>query len=95
MVEALLEDRSPRDALLVPGTAVGFDQQGEYVLIVNAAGVVERRPITTGTEAGTSVVVTSGLKPDDQVVIEGLQRAVPGRKVAPAAALATSPAPAA
>lgn len=86
---------SPRDALLVPGTAVGFDQQGEYVLIVNAAGVVERRPITTGTEAGTSVVVTSGLKPDDQVVIEGLQRAVPGRKVAPAAALATSPAPAA
>ncbi len=70
-------------ATLVPGDALSFDQQGEYVLVVNADDVVERRPITTGMQVGESYVLTSGLQANDWVVVEGLARAIPGRKVAP------------
>jgi multidrug efflux system membrane fusion protein len=69
------------DALLVPGDAVSFDQQGEYVLLVDAKGVAERRSIKTGSQVGNLLVVNEGLKPDDRVIIEGLLQAVPGRAV--------------
>jgi RND family efflux transporter MFP subunit len=82
-----------RPALLVPGEAIRFDQQGEYVLLVGQGDVVERRRITTGAQVGESFVVTSGLEATDRVVSEGLSRAVPGKKVTPVAATAAAPAP--
>ena len=48
---------------LVPGDAVSFDQQGEYVLVVNEKNVVERRGIKTGSQVGGMLVVAEGLKP--------------------------------
>src|SRR5262249_51229944 len=41
-----------REALLVPGDAISFDQQGEYVLVVNDKNVVERRAVKTGQQVG-------------------------------------------
>jgi RND family efflux transporter MFP subunit len=83
-----------RDALLVPGDAVAFDQQGEYVLVVNAQNVIERRGVKTGQQVGDRLVITEGLQPTDAVVVEGLLQAVPGRTVTPErAAAAVSPAP--
>jgi RND family efflux transporter MFP subunit len=73
----------PHDALLIPGDAISFDQQGQYVLLVNANDVVERRPIMTGTQVGDQFVVTDGLDSGDRVVLAGLARAIPGRKVMP------------
>ncbi|HZR79878.1 MAG TPA: efflux RND transporter periplasmic adaptor subunit [Candidatus Binatia bacterium] len=73
----------PHDALLVPGVALSFDQQGEYVLVVNDANVVERRAVTTGQQQGESFVVREGISRDDWVVVDGLAQAVPGRTVAP------------
>jgi membrane fusion protein, multidrug efflux system len=81
-----------RDALLVPGDAVSFDQQGEYVLVVNDKNVVERRGIKTGQQIGTALVVNEGLAPTDRVIVEGLLQAIPGREVAPTAAPAAAPA---
>jgi RND family efflux transporter MFP subunit len=77
--------KSPQqhNALLVPGDALSFDQQGEYVLVVNAKNVVERRTVKTGFQVGDMMVVESGLKPDDWVIVEGLLQAIPGREVAP------------
>jgi RND family efflux transporter MFP subunit len=72
-----------RDALLVPGDAISFDQQGEYVLVVNDKNVVERRPVKTGQQVGEALVVEDGLKPDDQVIVEGILHAIPGREVSP------------
>jgi RND family efflux transporter MFP subunit len=70
-------------ALLVPDVALGSDQAGRYVLVVNADNVVEQRKVTTGPLEGDLRVIESGLKPDDRVVIAGLLRAIPGQKVEP------------
>ena len=72
------------DALLVPDTALGSDQGGRYLLVVNAEDVVEQRHVQTGAvEDGGLLVIEDGLKPDDRVVIAGLLRAIPGQKVDP------------
>lgn len=89
---------NPQDGLLVPDSALGTSQGGRYVLVVNAQGLVEERPVTVGqvTDDGMRVIV-SGLKGDEQVIVGQAQGAVPGVKVqaqpAPAPA-ATAPAPA-
>jgi RND family efflux transporter MFP subunit len=71
------------DALLVPDVALNADQGGRYVLIVDADNVVGVRPVTTGPLEGTMRVIESGLKPDDRVIVSGLQRTSPGQKVEP------------
>jgi RND family efflux transporter MFP subunit len=70
-------------AFLVPDTAIGTDQAGQYVLVVNKDNVVEQRKITTGQLYGQLRVVPTGLTADDQVVVSGVQHAIPGGKVAP------------
>lgn len=74
-----------QNALLVPDAALGADQAGRYVLVVNGENVVEQRKVATGPLEGDLRVIESGLKPDDKVVIGGLLRAVPGQKVDPQA----------
>jgi RND family efflux transporter MFP subunit len=71
------------NALLVPDLALGSDQAGRYVLVVNAENVVEQRKVTTGPLEGNLRVIESGLKADDKVVVAGLLRAIPGQKVDP------------
>ncbi len=71
------------DALLVPDTALGTDQAGRYVLVVNGDNVVEQRKVRTGPLDSGLRVIESGLKGDDKVVIAGLLRAIPGQKVDP------------
>jgi RND family efflux transporter MFP subunit len=72
-----------QDALLVPDIALGSDQGGRYVLVVNADNVVEQRKVQIGQIEGELRVIESGLKSDDHVVIAGLLRAIPGQKVDP------------
>ena len=72
-----------RNALLVPDVALGSDQSGRYVLVVNGENVVEQRKVQTGPLEGELRVIDSGLKPDDRVVTAGLLRAIPGQKVDP------------
>ena len=71
------------NALLVPDVALGSDQSGRYVLVVNADNIVEQRKVRTGQLEGDLRVIEDGLKPDDRVVIAGLLRAIPGQKVDP------------
>src|ERR1700722_10388252 len=71
------------NALLVPDVALGSDQSGRYVLVVNGDNVVEQRKVRTGQVEGELRVIESGLKADDRVVIAGLLRAIPGQKVDP------------
>jgi RND family efflux transporter MFP subunit len=72
-----------QDALLVPDVALGSDQAGRYVLVVNGENVVEQRKVLTGPLEGELRVIETGLKPDDRVVTSGLLRAIPGQKVDP------------
>lgn len=71
------------DALLIPESTVQRDQGGSYVLGVDEANTVRRKPVTVGPKYGSMVVIDSGVEVDDTLVIEGLQRARPGSKVTP------------
>ena len=82
------------DALLVSDRALGIDQRGHYLLVVDQEDVVEQRPVQIGTLLDGMRVIGQGLSADDRVVIEGLQRAIPGSKVAPHDAPAAQDAPA-
>src|SRR3981189_2799583 len=75
-------DQEP-NALLVPDVALGSDQAGRYVLVVNGENVVEQPKAQTGPVEGEARGSESGLKPDERVVIAGLSRAIPGQKVDP------------
>ena len=80
-----------QERLLVPDVAIGADQGGRYVLVINADNVVEQRPITAGQHVGPLRVILEGLKPDDRVVVDGLLRAIPGQKVEPKLQTLTAP----
>ena len=67
-------------ALLVPDVAVGGDQSGRYVLIVNKDSVVEQRKVEQGQLVGNLRVIEKGLTKDDRVIVGGKQ-AIPGQKV--------------
>jgi len=72
-----------QNALLVPDSALGADQGGRYVLVVNGDNTVEQRKVQIGQIDNGLRVIENGLKPDDRVVIAGLLRAIPGQKVDP------------
>jgi RND family efflux transporter MFP subunit len=72
-----------RASILVPQVALGFDQQGPYVLLVNDKNVVERRPVKTGGPVDNLRVVEEGLTGDEWVITTNLIRAIPGRPVKP------------
>ncbi|MCP3402490.1 efflux RND transporter periplasmic adaptor subunit [Bradyrhizobium sp. CCGB20] len=72
-----------KNALLVPDTALGSDQGGRYLLVVNSDNVVEQRKVQIGPVDNGLRVIESGLKPDDRVVIAGLLRVIPGQKIDP------------
>jgi len=73
-------------ALLVPDSALGTDQSGRYVLVVRGDGTVEQRGVEVGALEGSLRVIEKGIAADDQVIVDGIQRAIPGQKVAPHAA---------
>jgi RND family efflux transporter MFP subunit len=75
-------------ALLVPDAALGSDQGGRYVLVVNKDNVVEQRKVTIGPLAEGLRVIDTGLTAGDRVVVAGVLRAIPGQKVDPQATAA-------
>jgi RND family efflux transporter MFP subunit len=70
-------------AFVVPEVAVGNDQQGTYVLIVNEKNAVERRGVKAGSAVDNLRVIDEGLNGKEWVIIKGLLRAAPGRQVTP------------
>jgi RND family efflux transporter MFP subunit len=74
----------PREgALLVDDRAIGYDQAGKYVLLVDDENVVQHRSVEAGALVDGMRVIDSGLDADDWVVVDGLLRARPGSTVSP------------
>jgi RND family efflux transporter MFP subunit len=71
---------SPYKAMLVPDSAVTSDQTKQTVYVLDAQSVVRQQAIDPGPVVDGLRVVRSGLKPDDLVVIDGLQRVRPNEK---------------
>jgi membrane fusion protein (multidrug efflux system) len=80
-VTVLIRARTGLLKPLVPQAAVLEDREGRYVFIVDDQGQVEQRRITTGATVEAAWVVESGLKADERVIIEGIQKVRPGQTV--------------
>lgn len=72
-----------QESWVVPEVALAYDQLGPYVLVVGAKNVVERRSVKEGTRVGDLRAIDTGLKGDEEVIINGQIHAIPGRPVTP------------
>jgi RND family efflux transporter MFP subunit len=73
----------PYRALLVPDTAIVTDAARRVVYVVDRQNKVAVRPVVLGPLTGNLRVIRGGLGPRDRVIINGLQRAMPGQPVQP------------
>ena len=77
-VTAIIEERREQPRLVIPQAALQIDQSGYYALVVDDQHKVEQRRVETGPDRGTDIVVTSGLKEGDNVIVDGVQKVRPG-----------------
>jgi membrane fusion protein (multidrug efflux system) len=70
-----------QEALLVPVTAVQTAQTGQYVLVVGADHKVAQEPVTVGDQIGQNLIVRSGLKEGEMVIVDGVQKVKVGGAV--------------
>ena len=68
----------PHQAVLIPDEAVVSDQSQKFVWVVNADSKAEYRKVTPGPLNGGLRVVREGLKPNERVIVLGLQNVRPG-----------------
>lgn len=73
-VTAIVRERTEQPRLVVPQAALQVDQSGFYALVVDSHHKVERRPVQTGPNSGTDIIVTSGLNEGDKVIVDGIQK---------------------
>jgi multidrug efflux system membrane fusion protein len=73
----------PQEALLLSERAVGTDQSKRFVFVVDGQNKAVYREVTLGASVDGLRIVTSGLKPNERVVVNGLQRVRPGALLAP------------
>lgn len=75
---------APYDAVLVPERAIGTDQSKKFVFVVGADGMPQFREVQPGALQGGMRVVGGGqVKAGENVIVDGLQRVIPGLPVAP------------
>jgi RND family efflux transporter MFP subunit len=74
---------APQPALLISDRAIGTDQSQKFVFALGQNNTVVYRTVKLGTSIAGKRVVRDGLKPGDQIVVNGLQRVRPGMQVAP------------
>jgi membrane fusion protein (multidrug efflux system) len=80
-VTAIIRERQEAPRLVVPQAALQVDQSGRYVLVVDDQHKVEQRRIETGPNQDTDVVITSGLREGENVIVDGIQKVRPGQVV--------------
>jgi len=81
-VRAIVTEGVNEEALLVPQQAVSRNVKGEpAALIVDANDTVQQRMLTIDRAVGNQWLVSSGLRPGDRVIVEGLQKVRPGVSV--------------
>lgn len=82
-VRVQIEQAKAGNAMLLPQQAVTRSPQGDTVMVVAADGKVAPRTVTLGGSQDGKWVVLSGLKPGEQVMVDGFQKMQPGKPVKP------------
>ena len=80
-VRARVEQAEIANAILLPQQAVTRGTKGDSVMVVAPDGAVAPRPIKIGGQKGQDWIVTEGLKPGEQVMVEGAMKLMMGAKV--------------
>jgi membrane fusion protein, multidrug efflux system len=80
-VTAVIRERQEKPRLVIPQAALQIDQSGQYVLVVDDQHKVEQRRVQTGPNQDTEIVVTSGLREGENVIVDGIQKVRPGQVV--------------
>ncbi|MFK8252496.1 efflux RND transporter periplasmic adaptor subunit [Ancylobacter terrae] len=80
LVQVALQVGEPQAQVSIPQAALIADQKGLYVFAVEDGKAVVKR-VTVGGENGADVVIESGVKAGDQIVVDGLQMLRPGTPV--------------
>ena len=83
-VRIVMATSAAYSAVLVPERAIGTDQARKFVVVVGADGQPQFRPVQLGAlQGGMRVIGGGAVKPGENVVVDGLQRIIPGVPVAP------------
>jgi multidrug efflux system membrane fusion protein len=82
-VKARLHVATRTDAIVVPAAVVQHGPQGTFAYVVKPDSTVEARPVTVASTQGDLAIVSAGLAPGEQVVVDGQAQLRPGARVAP------------
>lgn len=91
-VRVRLEGFTRREALAVPRRAVQQSLGRQFVLVVGPGDTVRSHDVQPGAWSGEQWIIERGLEPGDRVVVDGVQKAAPGRPVRPVVVTDSTPA---
>lgn len=80
-VNARLILTTRENATVIPSSVVQRGPQGTYAYLINPDKTVEMRPIKVAQSEGNLTLVDEGLKPGEQVVVDGQYKLQPGAHV--------------
>ena len=80
-VNARLILTTRKNATVIPSSVVQRGPQGTYAYVIKPDKTVEMRPIKVGSTEASVALVDEGLKPGEQVVVDGQYKLQPGSHV--------------
>ena len=80
-VNVVLRVKVLDNATVAPTAAIQVGQEGPYVYVVKPDMTVDLRKVVPAEAVEEKTVITDGVKPGEQVVIDGQARLVPGTTV--------------
>ena len=81
-VRTVVQEGIRKNAILIPQQAVSRDPKGNpLILIVDAKGIAQQKPLVLDRAVGDSWIVSSGLEPGERVIVEGVLNVRPGAPV--------------
>lgn len=80
-VRIRFQEASAENSIKVPQRAVQMNPQGQFVMVVDAESKAAIRPVKVGAMSEGDFIIEEGLKPGDQVIVNGLQKVRPSAPV--------------
>jgi membrane fusion protein, multidrug efflux system len=90
-VKARLQLGTRKDAVVIPSVAIQHGPQGPFVYVVSSDSKATPRPIESDAVERDTAIITKGLTPGEQVVVEGQAQLRPGVRVATKPATVATP----
>ena len=90
-VDVALELSTQKNAVVVPTKAIQSGQQGDYVYVVRTDSTAESRPVKQAGTYQNLTLIAEGLKPGEQVIVNGQMRVAPNARVAVQSTLPATP----